>query len=1161
MAFYRELLMWAGRLAQYPDPYSFKRRLLNGMPAEYKHHLALYEGISAEHSSIDDIVRRARHLEKTLISLGSGKSTGRQSEDGTSTLPGGTTQKPAGTHERQHPRNPPAKQQPSRNSGNIGAQGQCPAPRDITGDRGRIAAPDSGDRGRIAAPNPVASRGDTSELTCYRCGKPGHIASDPKCLQSKRPEQRQIFAAQVVDDRSDGEHPTLEEPIQDDEGAPELEEEKNLDEVPGEQAAQEDYPDGSQYEDEQSSYEEYDGYEPPSDYEEPVYIRAMSNEAEAGNSPAPINFNDVDWEPRRDAIRQRFQRVPWLPEAHDRRGVLPAVGTAPALAEGTSSIEPASGAEEATATQPEALESTTTGHIHEALSPGGERIRKPEAPPLEGERMVETSPRKRRRVHEALPLEGERERGTMPQQSPCNGVLATLKGTTPGDLEGDLPWDPGEEETVESKRVCKASEHDMAGFDARNKPLTWPPKELVGWHHRNKATTHHYPNPTLPSHRRRVDPFSSLRPIERERVPSWESRSRPPTRNKRFGGRHTRVTRGHAHPRHQPECSHLSRILEGPAYGAAATLAHRASGLGITSSAPSKPSTFLHSTNPSTRPRTGVTMQATRRREPHIFSRLAVHPTATSSTPVAGRLPTPAPTTSLSSARRRCSRRTAPPSSEGGGLTFHLADNTPNTSFEAAAPVLARRISWGCRRPCSSRLIRMPMPLLVATHGAANALARRASVLGGLATPLSATRPSSVGGGLISRLAADTPSTTRLESATPISTHRAASREGLDVRRNSYDADGVLVRLRRVNGDVECDAATASGCCVMVTARRPCINSSCTPWFLFGEPPLPLPAAPSFILGADLALRLAEDAILVPAASASSVIGRTPMLPPATPSFTATSLSTRISRGVSFGLVASPFWMPCSTWIPQSARSTLVLRYLKREITLFLTPLAFVLEREGVRCPILLVTLHQQYKRMPPQVQTTGTHDYVCAITCSTRWLFYQPGRNCKALAYVNRIRHTPPELHDEFHQRALDRWTELQATRRQERKERSEVAGRPREPMPYNDLNTWKKWLRIMRDHPHSEGRFKFPGAPCVCKGYQVPHIEGVRAMLEFLPRRKGSVVRGPLRDVFLRNAAILLCVPEQYQRVTTQIGVTITTPRRKQRYTHLPHCMRCTA
>ena len=64
---------------------------------------------------------------------------------------------------------------------------------------------------------------------------------------------------------------------------------------------------------------------------------------------------------------------------------------------------------------------------------------KPEAPPLDGERVAETLPHSAINMHEALPLDGERERGTMPQRSPSEGVLATLKGVTPGDLEGDLP--------------------------------------------------------------------------------------------------------------------------------------------------------------------------------------------------------------------------------------------------------------------------------------------------------------------------------------------------------------------------------------------------------------------------------------------------------------------------------------------------------------------------------------------------------------------------------------------------------------------------------------------------------------------------------------------------------------------------------------------------
>ena len=185
-------------------------------------------------------------------------------------LPGGASQTLAPTREKHRPRMSPAKKPPSWNSGNNGARGQRPAPRSIVGDCERIASP-----------NPVASRGDTSKLTCYTCGQTGgtpHLTrnacntSDPSSGKSLRLRLR-----------SDGEHPAPEEPLQNDEGAPELKQEEILDEAPGEQAAQEDFPDGSQYEDEQTSYEEYNGYEPLSDYEEPVYIRAMSDSA-------PINF-------------------------------------------------------------------------------------------------------------------------------------------------------------------------------------------------------------------------------------------------------------------------------------------------------------------------------------------------------------------------------------------------------------------------------------------------------------------------------------------------------------------------------------------------------------------------------------------------------------------------------------------------------------------------------------------------------------------------------------------------------------------------------------------------------------------------------------------------------------------------------------------------------
>ncbi len=96
----------------------------------------------------------------------------------------------------------------------------------------------------------------------------------------------------------------------------------------------------------------------------------------------------------------------------------------------------------------------------------------------------------------------------------------------------------------------------MACFDDPNnlKALTWPPKESVGWHNRNETTTHLHQSTIVSSRCRGVDPFSSLRSIERARMPSWESRSRSRT------GRHTRVTRGHAHHPYSPHLCSRSPI-------------------------------------------------------------------------------------------------------------------------------------------------------------------------------------------------------------------------------------------------------------------------------------------------------------------------------------------------------------------------------------------------------------------------------------------------------------------------------------------------------------------------------------------------------------------------------------------------------------------------
>jgi hypothetical protein len=188
------------------------------------------------------------------------------------------------------------------------------------------------------------------------------------------------------------------------------------------------------------------------------------------------------------------------------------------------------------------------------------------------------------------------------------------------------------------------------------------------------------------------------------------------------------------------------------------------------------------------------------------------------------------------SAKRRRSRCAVHAPSERGDLTFLLAANISSTSSEAAAPVPARRTSWDSQHSRSPRLMRFPTPLLVAPHGVDDTLARSAFIISGSPMPLSATCPFSVDGGLALRFAADT-STIRLSAATTIPAHRASSREELEsVRRTVYDADGIIVRLHRVNVDVDCDTNATIGCCAVVHACCPHIKASRTPSLLFVEP-------------------------------------------------------------------------------------------------------------------------------------------------------------------------------------------------------------------------------------------------------------------------------------------------------------------------------------
>jgi len=154
--------------------------------------------------------------------------------------------------------------------------------------------------------------------------------SNTKCPQYKKPEQQQIFAAQILDNRSDSEQLNQME----------LPEEVHKTEVEGildeEPTVQDDCPEGSQFDDEKLSYEEYDSYAPPSDKEEPIYIWAINIDSElnfsvdgeqnvsvnkglhssvnreANSSIDPIQFDDDDWKSCQDTLRNCYQCTPYM---------------------------------------------------------------------------------------------------------------------------------------------------------------------------------------------------------------------------------------------------------------------------------------------------------------------------------------------------------------------------------------------------------------------------------------------------------------------------------------------------------------------------------------------------------------------------------------------------------------------------------------------------------------------------------------------------------------------------------------------------------------------------------------------------------------------------------------------------------------------------------
>ncbi|KAI0280730.1 hypothetical protein BC826DRAFT_1111937 [Russula brevipes] len=113
--------------------------------------------------------------------------------------------------------------------------------------------------------------------------------------------------------------------------------------------------------------------------------------------------------------------------------------------------------------------------------------------------------------------------------------------------------------------------------------------------------------------------------------------------------------------------------------------------------------------------------------------------------------------------------------------------------------------------------------------------------------------------------------------------------------------------------------------------------------------------------------------------------------------------------------------------------------------------------------------------------------------------LLATPERGGYAIAFIDRIRFTPPELRNDIHNHALERWRTLcrehQAAKNAHRPQRAE-------PSPRAEPAIWRSWLKAMEEDAHKKGRtFSYLGIPRVGNGYQSAHIEGTKAILACVP------------------------------------------------------------
>lgn len=258
-AFYNQLLKYAQRMIVYPDGYTLAKRFYNGLPADIAADITKIHRITAENSTIQQLLYAAlpyedyaRQLEHKQRELDSARTSTATRRDRTSRTTAAHTS--ASKDNRQ--------------------AGSTRAP------LASVSSPPVASRGSTGRDGTAhySAKPDSSRKQCYRCKQYGHISSDPACPDYQKPALRMMNPIipdvdnDVASPSQDTTSSTAPEVTVAVIGTVDSDLQERAPSPSGDYAPEEDiFPDGSQYDSESDAVSYYDA--PHSDHWES--FRAM----------------------------------------------------------------------------------------------------------------------------------------------------------------------------------------------------------------------------------------------------------------------------------------------------------------------------------------------------------------------------------------------------------------------------------------------------------------------------------------------------------------------------------------------------------------------------------------------------------------------------------------------------------------------------------------------------------------------------------------------------------------------------------------------------------------------------------------------------------------------------------------------------------------------